>query len=265
MVEPVDYLNEGDYQQASQQQESYQQEQEQEPEVVPCCECDCQMYIESYVPQDNLCPNCKNKKNMQEIYNKIKACKGCKLIDTCTNKVCGEGSFETDRILFIGEGPGKEEDEAGRPFIGNSGTILDMLLEKVDLDKKEHYFTNIVKCRPPENRNPRPEEIEKCLPFLMNQIELLKPKYIVCLGNHAVNALFTYFSISNSIKPISQIHGQLNIGISPKGKDVLYSRVKLIPMYHPAVALYRPELRQDMVADMEKLANEYKYDDNLPF
>lgn len=159
------------------------------------------------------------------------------------NLVIGEGSLDA-RIIFIGEAPGKKEDESGRPFVGASGKLLDSLLSSVGIDREKVYITSILKYRPPENRDPTPEEKQAFGPYLKKQIEIIDPDVIVTLGRHSLE----FF---NSKLKISNIHGE---AIEYK----LESRKRLlIPMYHPAVALYRSSLKQKIFDDF-KILEKYK-------
>jgi len=138
--------------------------------------------------------------------------------------------------MLIGEAPGKNEDLEGRPFVGRAGELLEELLESVDLERDEVFITNVVKCRPPNNRDPRKDEIKTCNPYLQKQISLIEPEVIVTLGNHATETL-----VGN--RGMKKIHG----------KRFEYEGFKLIPMYHPAAGLYNPGLKETMKEDMRKL------------
>ncbi|OPY24488.1 MAG: Uracil DNA glycosylase superfamily protein [Methanomethylovorans sp. PtaU1.Bin073] len=164
----------------------------------------------------------------------ILECKRCQLHENATNKVIMRGS-ERPKVVFIGEAPGKNEDEAGIPFCGRAGKVLDGLINYMDLDENEYAIINTVKCRPPNNRKPTQKEIKTCIPFLLAQIEILDPNVIILLGNTAEQA----FSISS-----------LDWGeavITPKGKH-------LIKLYHPAALLYRRSLmeKQKEMIDINK-------------
>lgn len=145
--------------------------------------------------------------------------------------VIGEGSHEA-KIMFIGEAPGKNEAETGRPFCGASGRILDELLASIGVDRKEVYITNVVKDRPPENRDPLPNEIEFYAPFLDRQIEIIQPEVIATLGRFSMAYIMKKFGLESELKSISQIHGKVF------DTDVPYGKIKIIPLYHPAVAVY---------------------------
>jgi len=140
--------------------------------------------------------------------------------------------------MLVGEAPGKNEDIEGRPFVGRAGALLEELLGNVGLDRDDVFITNIVKCRPPENRDPRKEEIETCNPYLEKQIGFFEPEVIVTLGNHATDTLIDK-------KGMKTIHG----------KRFEYDGFTLIPMYHPAAGLYNPDLKENMEKDMRQLGD----------
>ena len=145
--------------------------------------------------------------------------------------VIGEGSHNA-KIMFVGEAPGKNEAETGRPFCGASGRILDELLEFIEIERKEVYVTNIVKDRPPENRDPLPNEIEFYALFLDRQIEIIKPEVIATLGRFSMAYIMKNFGLESELKSISVIHGEIF------SANTSYGSVKIIPLYHPAVAVY---------------------------
>lgn len=155
--------------------------------------------------------------------------------------VIGEGNHDT-KIMFIGEAPGKNEAETGRPFCGASGRVLNELIESIGLKRPDVYITNIVKDRPPENRDPSQEEVKIYGPFLDRQIEIIKPKIIATLGRHSMAYIMNKFNLALELKSISQIHGK----IFESGNDL-----KIIPLYHPAVALYQNSLKSEMFKDFE--------------
>ena len=172
---------------------------------------------------------------LESLHEQIQDCTGCKLHSARTNAVPGEGSGQA-RIMFIGEGPGFHEDKQGRPFVGAAGQFLEELLSSIDLKREKVFITNVVKCRPPANRDPEPNEIEACRKYLDRQIELLQPKMVVTLGRFSMARFFPGAKIS-------QIHGQ------PKKMDgVIY-----YPMYHPAAALHQPSLRRTVQEDMKRI------------
>jgi len=156
--------------------------------------------------------------------------------------VIGAGSHDAD-IMFIGEAPGKNEAKTGRPFCGASGRILDEVLSHIKMKREDIYITNIVKDRPTSNRDPKPEEIELYSPFLDRQIEIIKPKVIVTLGRFSMNYIMKKFGLENEIDIISKNHGKV---FDAKAS---YGKIKIIPLYHPAVAIYSrtqlPQLKQD--------------------
>lgn len=168
-------------------------------------------------------------------------CKRCRLGDARKNIVFGEGNPES-RLMFIGEGPGAEEDNTGRPFVGRAGQLLTKIIESINLKREDVYIANIVKCRPPENRNPLPDEIETCSPFLKEQISIIKP-YIICtLGKFS-----TEFIIGADKGPISAV----------RGKEFRYGKSIVIPTYHPSYLLRNPSAKKETWEDMKKIRDIY--------
>lgn len=174
-------------------------------------------------------------KELQKIADEVELCKLCPLYKTATRGVPGEGNPEAE-ILFVGEGPGQKEDELGRPFVGAAGKLLEELLRHVGLTRNDVYIGNVIKHRPPGNRDPLPDEVEACWPYLRRQIEVIQPKVIVLLGRHALERFLPG-------KSISQVRGRAY----RVGGTVYFA------MYHPAAALYQGSLKQTLFNDMEKL------------
>ena len=160
--------------------------------------------------------------------------------------VIGEGSHEA-RIMLVGEAPGKNEAATGRPFCGASGKLLDELLSSVKISRESVYITNIVKDRPPENRDPSPEEIAIYGPFLDKQIEIIQPEIIATLGRFSMQYIMTKFGLADFLLPISQMHGQLF------GTEASHSKIKILPLYHPAAAIYNRKLLDTLKLDFAKL------------
>lgn len=158
--------------------------------------------------------------------------------------VVGEGSHSAD-IMFIGEAPGKNEAETARPFCGRAGKILDDLLEHIELDRGDVYITNILKDRPPNNRDPSQEEIEIYTPFLDRQIQIIEPEAIVTLGRYAMEYIMPKFGLEFEMEKISQAHGSVYDSSTELGD------IKIIPLYHPAVATYNPNKIDILKEDME--------------
>ncbi len=181
-----------------------------------------------------------------ENFEQLKAdclnCKNCPLGETRTNLVFGVGNENAD-ILFVGEGPGENEDLQGEPFVGKAGQLLDKYLNVIDLDRKKNiYIANIVKCRPPQNRDPKPEEQEVCIEWLRNQTRLIKPKIIVCLGRIAAQKL-----ISEDFRVTKQ-HGEF----FQKGS------ILFMGTFHPAALLRNPLNKSDALSDFQKLREKIK-------
>ncbi len=172
---------------------------------------------------------------LAEIDAEIVACQRCPLARTRLKAVPGEGPANA-RIMFIGEAPGWHENQQGRPFVGPAGQFLDELLAAIGLKRSEVYITNIVKCRPPNNRDPQPAEIEACRDYLERQIAAICPRVIVTLGRYSLQHFLPGATIS-------KVHGQ------PRTVD---GRI-VVPMYHPAAALHQPTLRRTVEEDFQKL------------
>jgi len=162
--------------------------------------------------------------------------------------VIGEGSYYA-KIMFVGEAPGKNEAKTGRPFCGASGKILDELLASVGIDRKDVYITNIVKDRPPFNRDPLPEEIKAYGPFLDRQIDIIQPEVIATLGRFSMDYIMRKFGLESELKSISQMHGKTFNAELPHGK------IKIIPLYHPAVAIYNRTTKDTLIKDFRVLKN----------
>jgi DNA polymerase len=170
------------------------------------------------------------------VYEQVRDCQKCPLYRFAKNPVPGSGSLESE-IMFIGEGPGEKEDELGEPFVGKAGKLLDEMLESIGLERKDVYIANVVKHRPPGNRDPKPEEVEACWPFLTEQIRIIKPKLIVCLGRHSLGRFL------QNIGPISQVHGRC----FKKGTQAYMA------LYHPAVGLYNGGMKNTLFEDFRKI------------
>jgi len=166
------------------------------------------------------------------------------LAKQATNLVMGDGNVDAD-IVFIGEAPGKNEDEQGLPFVGAAGKFLNEMLEAAAMKRSDVYITNIVKYRPPNNRDPLPEEKEAFWPFLLRQIEIIQPRIIATLGRHSME----YFLPNEKI---SAIHGQ------PKRIDLNGNKVVILPLFHPAAALYNGGMRETLLSDFSKIPDVIK-------
>ncbi len=185
------------------------------------------------------------REELERIAEEVKNCTRCPLHETRKNAVPGEGGFAKG-ILFIGEAPGRNEDEQGRPFVGRAGQLLNELLDSIGLNRDDVFITNIVKCRPPNNRDPAPEEVKACTPFLERQIQALRPKIIVTLGRHAWKWICEHFGVE--YESISKAHGKIY-----RTNTLLYGQITIIPMYHPAAAIYNKELLPALKEDFKKL------------
>lgn len=183
---------------------------------------------------------------MEHIEERIKACKRCELWETRTNPVVGAGSLSA-KIVFVGEAPGYYEDLKGKPFVGKAGKVLDELLDSIGLQRNDVYIANVLKCRPPGNRNPTTEEIRACTPYLDAQLEIIQPEIIATLGNFSLAYIFDKFGLHSKKDKISKIHGKVFTGSTIAGV------VKIIPLYHPAVATYNPNMKGALIEDFKVL------------
>jgi DNA polymerase len=182
---------------------------------------------------------------LEKIAEEIRQCTKCPLHESRTNAVPGEGGFKKG-LLFIGEAPGRNEDLQGRPFVGRAGQLLNELLDSIGLSRDDIFITNIVKCRPPNNRDPTPEEVKACTPYLERQIQALGPKIIVTLGRHAWKWVCEHFGIA--YESISKAHGRIYTT-----NTLLYGVITVMPMYHPAAAIYNRELLPALREDFQHL------------
>jgi uracil-DNA glycosylase len=180
----------------------------------------------------------KQDDSLEKIAADVRGCPLCKLSRSRKNAVPGEGQLSA-KIMFIGEAPGRSEDEEGRPFVGAAGRILDGLLKKAGIQRSQVFITNIVKCRPPNNRVPKEDELTACRPYLDRQIALIKPKVICILGRTAYSSLLGGSSITAN-----------------RGKIVERGGQKYFLTFHPAAVIYNKDLRSALEADLKKLAAE---------
>lgn len=178
----------------------------------------------------------KNELTLSALQKEVKACARCALAQTRRTVVFGEGSERAD-VVFVGEAPGEEEDAQGRPFVGRAGKFLDQMIQQVGLSRKDVFICNVLKCRPPKNREPDPAEVERCKDYLFTQLQLIRPKVICALGRHAYNTLMGVDA------RITKIRGQFTE----------YNGIKLLPTYHPSFLLRNQERVKEAMEDMEKL------------
>lgn len=171
----------------------------------------------------------------------VNKCVKCELSKTRNNIVFGEGNPSSE-LMFIGEAPGAEEDSTGRPFVGRAGQLLTKIIESINLKRDDVYIANIIKCRPPQNRNPFEEEIKQCAPFLKEQIRIIRPKIICTLGKFS-----TEFIIGTDKGTISAV----------RGKEFYYNGITVIPTYHPSYLLRNPDAKRDVWEDMKKIRGLY--------
>jgi uracil-DNA glycosylase len=164
-------------------------------------------------------------------------CTRCKLHGLGRQKIVfGAGNPDAD-LMFVGEAPGSEEDKQGEPFVGRAGQLLTKIIEAIDLRREDVYIANLIKCRPPGNRNPEPDEMDQCEPFLLRQIDTIRPKVIVALGKFAAQSLL------RTTEPITRL----------RGREFPYRDAVLVPTYHPAYLLRQPSAKRDVWADMKRV------------
>jgi uracil-DNA glycosylase family 4 len=177
---------------------------------------------------------------LDALREEVECCSGCVLGATRTKAVFGEGDPGAD-LMFVGEAPGYHEDQQGRPFVGQAGKLLEQLLASIGMTREQVYIANVLKSRPPNNRDPRPEEIDACRPYLFRQIEVIKPKVICTLGNFATKLL------TGDPTGITKVHGR------PKATEIAGHPLYLYPIFHPAAALYTPAMLTTLKEDFSRL------------
>jgi uracil-DNA glycosylase len=182
----------------------------------------------------------ERREQLREVYGRALGCTACPLHQTRTTVVFGAGNADAD-LMFVGEGPGANEDKRGLPFVGRAGKLLDTLLEEIGLERASVFIANVVKCRPPGNRDPHPEEIEACHPYLRAQVELIEPKVICTLGNFSTKLL------RGDPTGISRLHGQDEV------RTIGARAIRLLPLFHPAAALYTPSSLQTLREDFARI------------
>ncbi len=169
-------------------------------------------------------------------------CKKCSLHTTRNKTVFGEGVINAS-IMFIGEAPGRNEDKSGRPFVGRAGKLFDEMLDSIRLKRNNVYISNIIKCRPPKNRNPSKREITMCSEYIDKQIEIIRPEVIAPLGRIAISYIFNKFELP--FEKINRIHGKTYL------INTSINKLKIIPIYHPAAIIYNAKLKNILLADFE--------------
>ncbi len=181
------------------------------------------------------------RETLEDIRADLGECTRCRLSAGRTNIVFGEGNPESD-LVFVGEGPGYDEDRSGRPFVGAAGQLLTRIIAAIGFKRDEVYICNIIKCRPPNNRNPQPDEIRSCLPFLKRQLQCIEPRFVCALGKFAAQTLL------ETDTPISRLRGRLH----------RLGEMRVLPTFHPAYLLRNPEKKRQVWQDMQLLMREMK-------
>ena len=186
------------------------------------------------------------KEFLDAVATEIIVCTKCQLWKTRKNAVPGEGNPESP-VMFIGEAPGQSEDIKGKPFVGAAGKFLETLLSKIGLSRDDVFICNIVKCRPPRNREPMPNEIQTCTPYLDRQIKIIKPKFIVTLGNYSTEYIFSKANLP--FYGITQARGKFYQA------TILDMQITIFPTFHPAAALYSAKYKETLQLDFQLLKN----------
>ncbi|MGI6420632.1 MAG: uracil-DNA glycosylase [Syntrophomonadaceae bacterium] len=180
-------------------------------------------------------------KDLGELAGVARECRRCRLRESCSQVVFGEGPPDA-RLMLIGEGPGQDEDIQGRPFVGKAGQLLDKILEAAGIQRSQVYIGNVVKCRPPGNRLPNPDEVKECRKYLERQIKLIRPSIIVCLGSMASQTV---------IDPNAKI-------TRIRGRWLIRQGIKIMPTYHPAALLRNPSYKRPVWEDFKQIRDEYR-------
>jgi DNA polymerase len=182
----------------------------------------------------------ERREDLVALYREAQACTRCPLHATRTQAVFGAGNADAD-LMFVGEAPGFHEDQQGVPFVGRAGALLNELLVEVGLSREDVFICNVLKSRPPSNRDPQPEEIDACKPYLFRQVELIEPKVVCTLGNFATKLL------TRSNRGITSVHGQ------PQEHELGARKVRIYPLFHPAAALRTPAVKEQLRGDFARL------------
>jgi len=175
-------------------------------------------------------------RSLKDVRAALGDCRRCRLAETRRRIVFGSGNPDA-RLVFVGEAPGYEEDRRGEPFVGPAGQLLTRIIGAIEMTREDVYILNVLKCRPPKNRNPLPEEVAACAPFMAQQIQLIKPDFICALGRFAAQTLL------ETERPISRLRGRFHD----------YKGIQLMPTFHPSYLLHHPEKKRDVWQDMQKL------------
>ena len=184
-------------------------------------------------------------RRMDALRDRAQSCKRCALWESRTNAVVGSGSLDAE-IVLVGEAPGRTEDESGLPFVGRAGKLLDDLLGRVGLSRGDVFIMNVVKCRPPNNRRPKKVEMRSCMPYLVEQLEIIGPRVVAPMGNSPLSYFFQRFGLGRAV--IGSVHGKAY------QVDTKWGGVTLFPLYHPAAAIYNRKLTETLEKDMKLLA-----------
>lgn len=184
------------------------------------------------------------EERMEKVVRDVASCRRCRLCESRKNQVPGKGDPDSP-VVFVGEAPGSKEDEQGEPFVGSAGKRLDTLLEHIGLQRGDVYITNVLKCRPPKNRRPKSSEIRECAPHLEEQLGIIEPRIIAPMGNSAIGYIMRRYGLKR--ESIGKVHGRA------LRAEASWGRIKILPFYHPAAALYNQKLYKMLEEDFETL------------
>ena len=193
------------------------------------------------VVSETVSENPLSRLSLAQLREKVENCEKCSELCSTRNRVVFGSGDEGAKLVFVGEAPGYNEDQQGLPFVGRAGDLLEKILNAIGMSRDDVYITNILKCRPPENRNPLPQEIVNCEPYLLAQLDLIKPNLICALGTYAAQTLL------KNKTPISKMRGRFH----------LYHNILLMPTYHPAFLLRNPSSKKDVWEDMKLIKAKY--------
>ena len=185
-------------------------------------------------------PARERRDDLVALFKEARGCTLCALSEGRTQVVFGSGNADAD-LMFVGEAPGFHEDQQGIPFVGRAGALLDELLAENGMGRQDVFMANVLKCRPPGNRDPQPDEIETCRPYLQGQVELIQPRVICTLGNFATKLL------TRTSRGITQVHGQ------PQDHEIAGRPLRVYPLFHPAAALRTPRVKEQLREDFARL------------
>lgn len=192
---------------------------------------------------------------LRAVRDDVIQCQQCNLSKTRKNPVVGSGCHTAD-VMFVGDAPGEQEDKQASPLLDTAGKVFDKMLSHINLNRDDVYITNIIKCKPQGDEDPTEDQKNECIPYLIRQIDAIKPKVIVCLGNHAAKTILTMFGHGKSVEGIGKIHGEL-FEVDPSFEQgnlkIIVAGIKIMPMFNPAAMIHNPPIAEFLRKDFKKL------------